>query len=447
MVFGSSITGCARALTVFSLVIFATLADAQEPTTLQDPSIPVDELNWLLFPMTVEQIEVEANGWKGLLQEKVREIGDAEIASKYAEPSAEMEPEPAADSEEAEEPAEPAAPSAEVKAKYLEMLTTLREERTAIIDRFNVVLTAYAEKGGDKEPYVTYRDAVSGIQIDVSDTSAAWATVSGWAQSEEGGIRLAKNAGMFLVTVIVFWFIALIVSKVVHRVLGATRNVTTLMQKFATKGVRRVIVIIGVIVGLSQLEVDIGPLLAMIGAAGFVVAFALQDTLGNFASGIMILLYRPFDVGDFVEVAGVSGSVENLSLVSVTIKTPDNKVIIVPNNQVWGNIITNVTGSHERRIDFVFGIGYGDDMDKAQQILKEIVEGHKLILKAPEAVIRVNELADSSVNIICRPWVKTADYWGVYWDITQSVKESFDKAGISIPYPQQDVHMHQVSDS
>ena len=156
----------------------------------------------------------------------------------------------------------------------------------------------------------------------------------------------------------------------------------------------------------------------------------------------MILIYRPFDVGDVVDVAGVSGTVAALNIVSTTIKTFDNKIMIVPNNSVWQNVITNATGSTTRRVDLVFGIGYGDDIDKTIQVLEEVVRAHPMTLDDPAPVIRVHELADSSVNFICRPWVNTADYWTVYWDLMRAVKMRFDEEGISIPFPQRDVHLY-----
>ena len=159
----------------------------------------------------------------------------------------------------------------------------------------------------------------------------------------------------------------------------------------------------------------------------------------------MILFYKPFDVDDWVDVSGVVGKVKSMTLVTTTIMTPDNKLMIVPNNSIWGNIITNVTGSSERRVDLEFGIGYEADIDKAQKVLNEIMAEHKLVLKDPEPAVHLHELADSSVNFICRPWVKTADYWTVFWDITREVKLRFDKEGISIPFPQWDVHLYDHS--
>ena len=223
----------------------------------------------------------------------------------------------------------------------------------------------------------------------------------------------------------------------------AGSKLTDLQKTFIVGILYRGVIILGLIVAVSALGINIGPLLALIGAAGFVVAFALQGTLSNFASGIMILLYRPFDVGDIITVSGESGIVETMNLMCTNLRSFDNKLTVIPNNSVWGNTITNATGhSANRRVDLVFGIGYSSDSDKAQAILKDIVTSHNLVLSQPEPVIRMHELADSSVNLICRPWVKTADYWTVYWDVTQLVKKRFDAEGINIPFPQQDVHIY-----
>jgi small conductance mechanosensitive channel len=187
---------------------------------------------------------------------------------------------------------------------------------------------------------------------------------------------------------------------------------------------------------------EIGPLLAGVGVAGFIVGFALQETLSNFAAGLMILIYQPFDVGDSVEAGGVSGKVGQMSLVSTTILTFDNQKLIVPNNKIWGDVIRNRTSETTRRVDMVFGIGYADDVDRAERVLRDIVKSHELTLADPEPTIQLNNLGDSSVDFIVRPWTKTDDYWKVYWDVTREVKRCFDAEGISIPFPQRDVHVY-----
>jgi small conductance mechanosensitive channel len=216
-----------------------------------------------------------------------------------------------------------------------------------------------------------------------------------------------------------------------------------MLRDFLVIATRRLVLLIGFFVGLSALEVNVGPVLAIIGAAGFVIAFALQNSLSNFASGILMLIYRPFDIGDTINVAGVLGKVESMHLLSTQLRTPDNQLLIVPNNSVWGDVITNITGISQRRVDLIFGIGYSDDIDKAQRILEDITNSHTKVLKDPEPVVKLHELADSSVNFVVRPWVKPEDYWNVYWDITREVKRRFDAEGVSIPFPQRDVHLYQ----
>lgn len=330
---------------------------------------------------------------------------------------------------------------AEARKNLLNFLTVLRAQQTALVDRFNIVLTALEKKGGKVEEYRQYVAAVSGVKVDISDMEAMWATVSGWLMSGEGGLRWLKNISVFVVIVLVAMFLSGLVSRALRKVLARSRQASRLLEDFMVVTVKRLIIAVGILVGLAALEVNVGPLLAVIGAAGFVIAFALQDSLGNFASGILILVFKPFDVGDTVQVAGVLGKVQSMNLLAVQIRTLDNKAVIVPNNQVWSDAITNVTGTSTRRVDLVFGIGYGDDMETAQGILEDVVSKHEKILKDPEPVIRVHELGDSSVNFICRPWVKSADYWDVYWDLTRGVKERFDAEGVSIPFPQRDVHL------
>jgi small conductance mechanosensitive channel len=232
--------------------------------------------------------------------------------------------------------------------------------------------------------------------------------------------------------------LANLLGKAVKKAVVKMQSASELLKDFIVNITRKTVLLIGFVVALSMLEINIGPLLAAIGG------FALQGTLSNFAAGIMILVYRPYDVGDFVDIGGTFGTVDAMTIVSTTLIKPDNQKVIVPNNMIWGDIITNVTGTDKRRVDMVFGIGYSDDIAKAQKILEEILANHEAILKDPEPVIRVHELSDSSVNFVVRPWVATENYWEVYWDITRSVKERFDAEGVSIPFPQRDVHLHQV---
>ncbi len=434
--------------------------DTAAAKTTADPTIPTDELALLLRPMTHEQIKVEADGWLNLFREKVAQISQAELtlkrrnraAAAASEQEEKQPPEeiaagtaPDASDEQAEQAAQ-AQQEAQEKEKILGDIVKLREQRTALIDRLEVVLDALEVKGGDPAPYRTYITAVAGItaDVDVSDVSQLWVTIRGWLTSREGGLRWGRNLIYFLLTLLIAWIVARIAANAVGRALGMARNTSDLLKDFLVSFTRRVVLIAGLLVAITMLEFSVGPVLAIVGAAGFVVAFALQGTLSNFASGIMILYYRPFDVGDAVNAGGVAGVVKSMNLVSTVIFAFDNQRVIVPNNEVWNNVITNITGLPTRRVDMTFGIGYDDDADKAMAILDELVKQHELVLEDPEPVIKLHELGDSSVNLICRPWAKTSDYWTVYWDITKQAKERFDAAGITIPFPQRDVHVYQA---
>lgn len=423
-----------------------TPAEAQ---TTDDPEVPVDVLSLRLEPLTKDELVVEAEAWLAIAKKKVTELTQAEIevkkqasAIKKSEEGAEGDspPEGAAD-----DATESTGEKKKVKQELLDLVTRLREERVASVDRFNAVIDALEAKGGKVDDYRLYVKAVSGVKVDVSDTEAAIATILGWLKSEEGGIRWAINVGKFLAIVVAFVLLGWFLGHVVDKALRAAGATSELLHRFLVRAARRATIIVGIIVGLTALEVNVGPLLAVIGATGFVVGFALQSTLSNFASGLMIMLYRPFDIGDAVDVAGINGKVEGMSLVNTKILTWDNQVMVVPNNSIWGDIITNVTGSATRRVDMVFGIGYDDDIKLANKILEEIASEHPLTLDDPAPTVQLNELGDSSINFICRPWAKTSDYWSVYWDVTRTVKERFDAAGISIPFPQRDIHVHHVA--
>lgn len=203
-----------------------------------------------------------------------------------------------------------------------------------------------------------------------------------------------------------------------------------------------VVMTIGLLIALSQVGISLGPMLAGLGLAGFIVGIALQETLANFASGAMILMYRPYDVDDYIEVAGAAGLVKKMTLVSTTINTFNNQTLVVPNRNIWGDVIKNVTAQRVRRVDLEFGIGYAEDIEKAERILAEAAEAHELVLNSPDTMIKVDSLGDSSVNLVLRPWVKTENYWTVHWDLTKDVKLRLDAAGIRIALPQRDVHIY-----
>ena len=376
----------------------------------QSLDISEKHLKLLLQPLTKVELVSEAQAWQDIVKAKVTQISTLTI-----------------------------------KAGSTPELKKLREEKASALTRFQLVIAELESKGGDTAEFLDYANAVSGAQVDVTDAGATWEAFTGWLVAKDGGVKWGLQILKFLGIVFIFWIIARFVRRVVARATELSDRFSELLEQFMVTISFRAVMCIGLLVALGTVGVNVGALLAVIGGASFIIGFALQDTLGNFASGVMLLIYRPFDVGDSVEVGGVNGKIDRVSLVSTTIRTFDNKVVLVPNRNVWGQVITNASASDTRRVDMIFGIGYDDDADKAREILGRIVSNHELVLEEPEPVIQLHELADSSVNFICRPWVNTGDYWQVHWDVIQQVKAEFDREGISIPYPQQDIHIHQVS--
>jgi len=415
--------------------------------------IPVEVLRMQVKYLSAEELSKEAERWHKILRRTVHELNETNIDIWYENQRIEaVAAEKAASAPAGEKQSDNEAElESELKDELLSKLAGLRDRRVQIIDRFNVVLEEFnaklgmAEAGKEQEPVLEHRryiNAVKSLNLNVADKQSTRAAIIAWMKSSEGGVRLAKNFGRFIGTVAIYWLLSIVLSKLVGRLMNLSSSASQILKKFIVDSVRRITILVGILLGLAALEINITPMIALIGAAGFVIAFALQNTLSNFASGLMIMFYKPFDIGDFVETAEVAGKVNSMTLVTTNIMTVDNKLMVVPNNDLWGKVITNVTGSSERRVDLKFGIGYGDDIALAERVLNEVVAGHPLVLKEPEPVICVAELGDSSVNLICRPWVKTPDYWQVYWDLTKAAKERFDVEGISIPFPQRDVHLY-----
>ena len=251
-----------------------------------------------------------------------------------------------------------------------------------------------------------------------------------------------------LVTAILIFYVGKLVIGILVRALRKLlqkNDVDATLTSFVSNLVRMTLLVFVVIAAITQLGVPSAQFVAVVGAAGLAVGLALQGSLANFAAGVLIVLFRPYKVGDYVEAAGISGTIEQVQILTTILKTPDNKQIIVPNGQIMDSIITNYSTNDRRRVDLVVGVSYEDDLDKVRKTLEELVAADDRILDDPAVTIAVSELADSSVNFIVRPWVKTADYWGVHFDLTEAIKKRFDQEGISFPFPQQDVHLYQAT--
>ncbi|AKH19869.1 mechanosensitive ion channel family protein [Sedimenticola thiotaurini] len=251
------------------------------------------------------------------------------------------------------------------------------------------------------------------------------------------------NIVLALATFFIGRWVASILLKIVRKLLNKSK-MDAILINFVTSILHAILLLFIVIAAMDQLGVDTTSLIALLGAAGLAVGLAMQNSLQNFAAGVMLIIFRPFKTGDFVEAGGTAGVVETISIFSTIMRTGDNREVIVPNGSIYNGTITNFSARETRRIDMVFGIGYGDDIRKAKQLLNDILEADERVLKDPAPLVAVGELADSSVNFNVRPWVKSADYWNVKFDLTERIKLAFDDNGISIPYPQMDVHLDKA---
>ena len=257
------------------------------------------------------------------------------------------------------------------------------------------------------------------------------------------GVDLAINVA---IAIVIFYVGKLVVGLLVRgmRKVMRRQEVDKTLETFVSNLVRMVLMVVVIIAAIGQIGIQTTSFIAIFGAAGLAVGLALQGSLSNFASGVLIVMFRPYKVGDFVEAAGIAGVVEQVQILTTVLRTGDNKQIIVPNGQIMDSIITNYSAKETRRVDMVVGVSYDDDLDKVRATIEELIAADERILSDPAPTIAVSELADSSVNFVVRPWVNTADYWGVMFDLTEAIKKRFDKEGISFPFPQQDVHLYKA---
>lgn len=272
-------------------------------------------------------------------------------------------------------------------------------------------------------------------------------SIQNWFQNLETGQIIALTwqvVGALLIFIIGRW-VAKAIAGFLRRAL-TKREVEILLINFLTSIIYVFLLLCVILAAISFLGIPITPLIAVLGGAALAIGLALQSSLSNFASGVMLVGFRPFSTGDFVEAGGVSGTVQDVGMFQTQLKTPDNRKVIVPNSEITSQPITNYSAFDTRRIDLVMGVGYDDDLKVAQSVMKKVIEGHDKVLKDPAPAILMLELADSSVNFGVRPWVKTPDYWAVRSDLLESLKVELEAAGCSIPYPQRDLHVFKQSD-
>ena len=403
--------------------VLAQTADvpaAPAPLTADQVNVSLDDLQILLVPLTAGDLADLAAIWQGHLKDALTETAKLSLSlNDLDDGAAEQVRERIADDTDAQK--------------------DIRNNYTAVLD-------AWEAKGGapeDVQPHRSYIAALTVAAVKTIDAQTALLYARDWTMSWDGGLGLLSKIVMLAFAIWVLMFVAGILKRAAKRGLDSVPNLSRLLKAFILTCVYWLTFVVGIVVVLGVFGVNVTPLFAIFGGLSFILGFALQDTLGNLASGLMIMVLKPFDTGDYIQVSGSSGFVDEMSIVSTRIRTFDNQIIVVPNSKIWGDVITNVSASPERRVDLVFGIGYSDNAQHAIEVLTELVAAHPMCLKDPAPEIFVGELGDSSVNVFCRPWSKSDDYWSVYWDLTGQAKERFDQEGISIPFPQRDVHLVQ----
>ena len=267
---------------------------------------------------------------------------------------------------------------------------------------------------------------------EISSESIALVTTYGW-----------RVLGAFLI-LLGGRVVAGILRKTIRRVMSRTK-VDVALTDFVTHLAYWAVIVFALVAALDKFGVKTTSFIAVLGAAGLAVGLALQGSLSNFAAGVLILVLRPFRVEDMIRVGDTLGKVRQIGIFATTLTTPDNQKVFLPNSQIMGGKITNINACETRRVDLTAGIGYDSNIAMAKELLEKILAEHPLVLQDPAPVVELVELADSSVNFVVRPWVKTTDYWRVYWDVTRSIKETFDDHDISIPFPQRDVHLFKAT--
>ena len=277
---------------------------------------------------------------------------------------------------------------------------------------------------------------------DVTDVAKFdWAAL--WEMVKTTGVDFGLQLLIALIIFFVGRLVARLLQKGLRRMMQA-QKVDKILETFVCNLVYWAAMTFVIIAAINQIGIQTTSLIAVLGAAGLAIGLALQGSLSNFAAGVLIVIFRPYRVGDFVEAAGISGSVEQVQILTTVLKTGDNKQIIVPNSQIMDSVITNYSANDTRRVDLTIGVSYSDDIDKVRSTIQSLVDADSRIMKEPACTIAVAALADSSVNFTVRPWVRTEDYWGVMFDLTEAIKKRFDKEGISFPFPQQEVYLHRA---
>lgn len=382
------------------------------PAGLDAMEMDFDAFELRLIPLTAPELSALAARWQDIVREQTDAVVEATILAE----------------------AKPGGPEQTDR----DNIVALSETRGLGFDRLTAVVDNLERKGGDEGEIAAFRAYRTAITVE-ENQRADWRTLLAqavdWLQSPDGGLQALWNVAVVLLAFMALLTIARIVRGYARRAFERVPDLSKLLQGFLAMTIYWITIAIGLMVVLSALGVDVTPLFALVGGASFIIAFAMQETLGNLAAGLMIMLNRPFDEGDYISAAGTAGTVSSVSVVSTTVTTPDNQVIVIPNSKVWGDVITNATASKLRRVDLLFGIDYNDDADQAIDVILKEAQADERVLTDPEPWVRVTNLGESSVDLTARLWCKAEDYWELKFALTKAVKLGFDRNGISIPYP------------
>ncbi len=417
------------------VVVESTIEGDVNPSaasTLEDLLIPLDELKLLVKPLTLEELETEANAWFLVLKAKVQEITQTEIAIKR---QGEVEESSQAESE--------------VKNDLIVKVTKLQAEQTALIDRLNVVLDELDKKGGDTTSYRKYIAAITGIDFDITSTEGIGLRFLNWLKSEEGGIRWGLSIFKFLVIVIVSIVAARILKKVVRTALPRVGRVSSLFLDFIVLTTERGVMVIGFLIALTSLGISLGPLLTLVGGVSFVLAFALQSNLGNLASGLMLLIYKPFDVGDRVLIPGTNdkGYVRAITLANTSFDHYTGKIVTLTNSEVWGSRIENLLPGEHRLIELLFMISSNDDARKIKAAWDKAIEAHPGVDKEKWSM-SIPYISPSSGSLMywCGAWAKKKGFWDVYTDILLNIWDDLKDSGISFGLAKGESYVHLTNE-
>ncbi|MDJ0597291.1 MAG: mechanosensitive ion channel family protein [Crocosphaera sp.] len=399
-----------------------------QAVTAKDPNISIELLEVLLKPLPQDNLQAEADAWFALLKAKAEQISDKEAAIQRQAGQGEISGE--VDTE---------------KEQNIVTVSQLEIEQSNLVNRLTTVLDALDAKGGDTTTYRQYVGVVSGIQFNLTDAESLGLRFTTWLTSPEGGIRLGFNLVKFVGILIIAIFIAPRLGRLTDSALTRVTNISNLFRGFVVMIVKRGVLVIGALLALASVGVNLGPILAVVGGASFVLAFALQSNLGNFASGLMLLINKPFDVGDEVKVAGYWAYVDSISLASTKLKDFGGNTVTLPNNTVWGSDIINYTHSDSRKFMVSIYVKFTEDLDTIKKLWMDIASSHPKVLKNPApGWFPWNSHYEYYISVGLSAWLPTDDFWPVYVELLKAIQTGLQEANIELAAPEQNIKLYQA---